>query len=167
MHPIHMQAKRMLRLFRLFFITSSLISGMAGPLLASGSLDSTPAINKVRPAAVAGSWYPGDGDRLAKYLDGLLNKTALKPIPTASGPIRVLVLPHAGYLYSGATAAAGIKQVTGRSYRRVVVMGPAHRKGFAGLSLPNASHYETPLGLLPLDLAAMRSLSKMNDVHFA
>ncbi len=113
---------------------------------------------KVRPSAVAGSWYPGDAKRLATYLDGLLKGDA--PTDEGQGPIQALISPHAGYMYSGAAAADGFRRLRGRSFDRVLVLGPAHRGWYRGLSIADVSHYETPLGLIPLDLAAVEQLRK-------
>ncbi len=110
--------------------------------------------NRVRPAAVAGSWYPGDAEELKNTVDGLLAGEA-KNLP---GPVHALISPHAGYLYSGAAAAYGYRQIRGRAYSRVLVLGPAHRSRFRGLSIADVSHYETPLGRIPLDLDAVALL---------
>ncbi|MBF0445533.1 MAG: AmmeMemoRadiSam system protein B [Magnetococcales bacterium] len=124
------------------------------------------AYKKIKYSTVAGSWYPGKPEVLAKYLDDLLSKASLADTPAIEDPIRALILPHAGYNFSGATAAVGIKQVMGREYKRVVVLGPAHKKAFAGLSLPDVTHYETPLGLIPLDLQAMGKLNSLKTVNY-
>jgi len=113
---------------------------------------------KVRPAAVAGSWYPGDADRLATYLAGLLADARPSAASTEGPPVRALIVPHAGHRYSGATAAAAYRLVQGSHFRRVVVLGPAHRGGFHGLSIDGVAAYETPLGRIPLDLEAVNRL---------
>ena len=118
----------------------------------------------VRPAAVAGSWYPGDAKTLARYIDQLLDEARPSPESRQGPPLRALIEPHAGYQYSGATAAAGYKLVQGRRYQRVVVLGPAHRVGFQGLSIADVDAYETPLGRIPLDREAVRRLSRSDLV---
>ncbi len=112
--------------------------------------------DQVRPPAVAGTWYPGDAKELETYLDGLLAGEA----KDLQGPVRALISPHAGYRYSGAAAADGYRQVRGGTYSRVLVLGPAHRGRFHGLSIAAVDHYETPLGRMSLDLEAVNALRK-------
>ncbi len=112
---------------------------------------------RIRPAAVAGSWYPDEPRQLTGLLDRFL---AQAPAPTEEGLVRALISPHAGYTFSGATAAVGFRQVQGHAYRRVVVLGPAHRGGFDGLSIADVTHYQTPLGRIPLDQGAVAQLRR-------
>ena len=76
-----------------------------------------------RPAALAGSWYPGDATQLSTAVDGYLSRA--KP-PATAAPI-ALISPHAGYRFSGQVAAHGYRALAGHSYRRVFLIGPAHR----------------------------------------
>ena len=116
-------------------------------------------VEKIRPPAVAGSWYPGDAEALAAGMDRLLAEAAQKPPPGETAPIRAVLVPHAGTRFSGPTAAAALAALSGKGYSRVLVLGPAHRKAFDGLSVPGGfSHYQTPLGNIPLDGAAMEKL---------
>jgi AmmeMemoRadiSam system protein B/AmmeMemoRadiSam system protein A len=115
---------------------------------------------RVRPAAVAGSWYPADAQQLATYLDGLLDGDAAAD----AGQVRALISPHAGYLFSGAAAADGLRQVRGMAFERVIVLGPSHRGWFRGLSVADVTHYETPLGRIPLDQAAVAALHRSSLV---
>ncbi len=118
----------------------------------------------VRPAAVAGSWYPGDAKALAKLVDGLL-ADAKPPKPGGTGPLRALIVPHAGFRYSGPGAAAGYTLLRRSQPRRVVVVGPSHRGRFRGLSIANVTHYRTPLGDIPLDLEAVTALRRATLVR--
>ncbi len=113
------------------------------------------AQDRVRPSALAGAWYPGDPKRLTEYVDGLMDavKTAA---PQMS--LRALIVPHAGYRYSGATAAEVFARVRAREYKRVIVLAPSHRSGFRGLSIADVDAYETPLGAIPLDGPAVAEL---------
>ncbi len=111
----------------------------------------------VRHAAVAGSWYPGDAQVLARYVDDQLDAA---PRIETQGPVRALIVPHAGYLFSGPTAAAAYRLVRGQAPRRVIVLGPAHRGGFKGLSIAAVQAYETPLGRIPLDREAIARLRR-------
>jgi len=101
---------------------------------------------KIQRMAVAGLFYPRHEDDLAKAVDGYLN--AAKPEPIKN--LRGLVCPHAGYEYSGATAAVGYKLLAGRDVRTVIVMAPSHYAAFQGASIPDVEAYETPLGMVPL-----------------
>jgi len=106
---------------------------------------------RARPAAVAGSWYPNDPVKLTALLDGLLAPSS-PPELGGGAPVRALIVPHAGYRFSGAGAAAGYKLLAGQPICRVVLLGPAHRGNFTGLSIPDVTHYSTPLGDIPLDI---------------
>lgn len=119
------------------------------------AVESPSETKRVRPAAVAGSWYPGEAFELTAYLKQQLNEATP---PKVSGVVRALLVPHAGFAYSGPTAAKGFKLVAGRTFKRVVVMGPAHHGVFSGLMVPDATHFETPLGEIPLEAAAINHL---------
>ena len=98
-------------------------------------------------STLAGHWYPADAARLKEQLDGFLAGLDSEPL----NDVIAVILPHAGYEYSGSTA---IKALAGsrRQYRRIVVIGPSHRMSMPGIcSLPDVSHYATPLGEIALD----------------
>jgi AmmeMemoRadiSam system protein B/AmmeMemoRadiSam system protein A len=113
------------------------------------------AEESVRQSALAGAWYPGERQELATYLDELLDAAGGKP---AQGVIRALIVPHAGYAYSGETAAEVFALVRGKTYERVMVLAPSHRSGFRGLSIADVDAYETPLGRVLLDGPAIAAL---------
>ncbi len=106
---------------------------------------------------MAGSWYPGDREELAELVDGLLAR-AKPPALAGKGPVRALISPHAGFRFSGAAAADGFRLLKGQQICRVVVLGPAHRGGFNGLSIAEVTHYATPLGDIPLDTGVIARL---------
>ncbi len=106
----------------------------------------SPDPQRVRAAAVAGLFYPSDGQALSKAVDGLLDRAPGHYIPRLKG----LVCPHAGYAYSGRTAAAAYKLLAGRDIQTVIIMGPSHYAIFQGASIPNANAFRTPLGLVPV-----------------
>jgi AmmeMemoRadiSam system protein B/AmmeMemoRadiSam system protein A len=110
---------------------------------------------KVRSPAKAGTWYEGEPKALKKQIMGFLNTV---DVPEIHGTIRALISPHAGYLYSGKTAAHGFKTLLGSEYKRVIVLAPSHYARFEGGSILDVTHYETPLGTLPLDREACDEL---------
>jgi len=108
---------------------------------------------KFRPAAVAGMFYPGNTDELAAMVRNLLNAA-----PTPTRYAKAVIAPHAGYIYSGPTAAFAYKALDASKVRRVILFGPSHRMLFQGLALPDVDAFETPLGEIPLDRAVMQQL---------
>lgn len=109
----------------------------------------------IRPAAVAGMFYPGTRQSLQASIHAML-----QAVPDYQGPTpKVLVVPHAGYQYSGIVAAEAYKQLAGSHYRRVVLLGPAHRVPVHGMALPEAEAFQTPLGTIPLDTDTIRQLA--------
>ena len=100
----------------------------------------------VREAAVAGTFYPGDPAALRDKVDALLEAA---PRPPAGAPVpRAVIVPHAGYVYSGPTAAVAYARIAaGReTVTRVVLVGPTHRVPVLGVALPGADTFRTPLG---------------------
>jgi AmmeMemoRadiSam system protein B len=115
---------------------------------------------KVRPPAVSGSFYAGHPDQLRAEVAELL---ASAPPSCAVSP-KALIVPHAGYIYSGRVAATAFAPLRGRAsaIERVVVIGPAHYIAVRGIASPMVDAFETPLGRLPVDhdsLAAITDLS--------
>ena len=120
----------------------------------------------VRPAAVAGSWYPGSAERLAREVDAMLD--AAKPVKRLGGRVRALVAPHAGYAFSGPTAAAAFRQVHGESRTRVILLGPSHAGAFHGVAIDLLrAAYRTPLGEVPVDRGAVDALRRSTSGLFA
>lgn len=101
---------------------------------------------KVEEAAVAGLFYPAEKEALTEMVDGFLSKAEAPPLENVRG----LVSPHAGYPFSGQTAAYAYKQLAGREIQTVVVMAPSHYALFRGAALPDVAKYRTPLGTLEL-----------------
>jgi len=113
---------------------------------------------RVRAPAVAGSFYPADPAELRALVARFLAEAA-KPSQTEPVP-RALIVPHAGYVYSGAIAGAAYlraAKLSGR-VRRVVLLGPAHRAFLRGLAAPRADAFATPLGVVPIDRKAIDDL---------
>lgn len=119
----------------------------------------------VRPAVWAGKFYPEEPKELRQTIATLAAQAARTPLALPSrGVLRGLILPHAGYVYSGRTAAFSQKVLQGQSYRKVVLMGPDHRVGFSGASVSDARAYQTPLGQVPLHNACQQLCR--NKLHF-
>ena len=120
-------------------------------------------MTQTRMPAVAGLFYPADPRELRATVVGLL---ASAPAVAASAP-KAIIVPHAGYPYSGpvaATAYAYLRPLRGR-VTRVVLLGPSHRVGFEGLALTSAGSYATPLGDIPVDTAVSRQLMDLPQVQ--
>jgi len=101
-------------------------------------------------------WYTAQPQALSRQIEELFQETQVKPIKD----VIALILPHAGYRYSGLVAAKGLK-TTDKKYKRIVVIGPSHRVPMEEiLSVPRATHYETPLGEVPLDVELIDKLLK-------
>jgi AmmeMemoRadiSam system protein B/AmmeMemoRadiSam system protein A len=118
----------------------------------------------VRPAAVAGTFYPGNASTLAAQL-GELIAAAEGDAPRFASP-KALIVPHAGYVYSGPVAARAYAELAaGRGVvKRVVLLGPVHRVPVRGLALPGANEFETPLGRIPIDAEALAALTDLPQV---
>jgi len=124
----------------------------------------TPNLSTVRPAAVAGAFYPGDPRRLAEELGELLDD--VDNLEPKFGFPKALIVPHAGYIYSGPVAARAYDELAAARgiVKRVVVLGPVHRVPVRGLALPLSDAFETPLGRVPVDDHAVRSLAGLKQV---
>lgn len=113
----------------------------------------------VRPSAIAGRWYPGSGDTLRR---DILRYFADAPGAALPGRILGLIAPHAGYAYSGPTAARAFVQVRAAALSRVVLLGPLHRpiwgSALGPYMVPAESAYATPLGRIPIDTEFIEKL---------
>jgi len=107
---------------------------------------------RVRSPAVAGLFYPAESPELSRMVDGLLANAPAQNIPR----LKALVCPHAGYPYSGPTAAIAYKNLAGRGIQTVVILGPSHYAAFAGASVSEADTWQTPLGMVPLSAKAQQ-----------
>ena len=146
----------------------------AGCVLAAASCSrhatAEPAPDKEQPSAEAaapvreksvlrsrliGRWYPRASYDLTVEIDGFL-----KNVPdTQLEPVMALIMPHAGYRYSGQIAVYAARQIQDKAYRRVIVIGPSHSQPMKNFcSVPDVTHYETPLGQVPLDVECIARL---------
>ena len=116
-------------------------------------------LHGVRPAAVAGAFYPGDAGELANEVDALRANAVDHHVRP-----KALIVPHAGYIYSGSIAASAYAAVA--SMRplptKVVLLGPSHHVGFKGLALPGVEALATPQGLVEVDAQLVERIR-----HFA
>ncbi len=112
-----------------------------------------------REPAVAGVFYPKNKDELSALID-TLTQTAQQTAVTlpSDKSLKALIMPHAGYIYSGLAAAHASLALKGRFYQKIIIMGPDHRVGFSGCALSDVQAYKTPLGDVPLhpDAAILR-----------
>lgn len=118
-------------------------------------------MTKVRPAAVAGRFYPDHADELVGQISKMLGaETGLQDIHC-----KALIVPHAGYIYSGPVAATAYRLVSNqRNIKRVVLLGPCHYVPVRGVAVSSAQGFETPLGTIPLDRRAVEALLELPQV---
>lgn len=116
----------------------------------------------VREAAVADMFYPADPAILEGQIADLIDRAGDNQEPALA-----LIVPHAGYIYSGPVAASAyihLRALRGK-IRKVVLLGPSHRVGFRGIAISGADYFVTPLGRIPLDHTALKALLDMPQVH--
>ena len=106
-----------------------------------------------RPAAVAGAFYPSDANVLRTDISRFMAGAE----PAAQPDLKALIVPHAGYIYSGPIAASAYRLLEAHRerIRRVVLVGPAHRVYLTGMAFPSVDAFETPLGEVPIDTDAI------------
>ncbi len=116
----------------------------------------------VRESAYAGSFYPDDAEELQSMVNGFIADVE----PQVERP-QALVVPHAGYVYSGAIAGQAYAQLAARreQIRRVILLGPTHHVPFEGLALTPKEAYTTPLGEIRIDRVAEMKIEKMEPVQ--
>lgn len=124
------------------------------------SCSSRDASTQSRKSALAGSWYPAEADKLTSGIDKLL---AGARGPEVKDPL-ILILPHAGYYYSGSVAARGYDSIRNMKPGVIVIMGPNHRYPLKGCSILDVASYETPLGRVPLNRDMVKQL--LRDDNF-
>lgn len=120
-------------------------------------------MSTTRPAAVAGLFYPDNPSELKRTVTDLLADA--RGEASVHAP-KALIVPHAGYIYSGAVAASAYARLGGLRgrIRRVVLLGPTHRVPVRGLALPEADRFATPLGEVQLDRAGMQAIAGLPQV---
>jgi len=118
----------------------------------------------VRPAAVAGMFYPGNAPQLEAEVADLLD--GIEIFEARLGYPKALIVPHAGYVYSGPVAARAYDELAAARglVKRVVLFGPSHYVAGRGLALPEVEAFETPLGRIPVDAESVRALADLPQV---
>jgi AmmeMemoRadiSam system protein B/AmmeMemoRadiSam system protein A len=121
----------------------------------------TTSISRIRPPAVAGTFYPAGAEELRRVVTRMLEAEKVE----SSAP-KAIITPHAGYIYSGSTAAKAYASLSElkHSVTRVILLGPAHRVYVKGLALSSATAFATPLGNLKIDLEAAAKIQYLPQV---
>lgn len=108
---------------------------------------------EIQPANVAGTWYPGDPDELRETVEKLLGETR-----QCQPDLRAIIVPHAGYRYSGKTAGAAYARVGAGCWKRAVILAPSHYRAFPGAAMFPGAGFATPLGVARVDALAAERL---------
>jgi AmmeMemoRadiSam system protein B len=145
--------------FFLFWGVHPLWGGSPG----SDSKKRRPAMSEdIRKSIIAGSWYPGRPETLRSQIQGFF-----QPVPETqgiNGELVALIVPHAGYIYSGGVAAFAYKLLLNRTFNQVVIVAPSHRYPFRGASIDQKTGYETPLGVIPVDRALGLTIAEKSPI---
>jgi AmmeMemoRadiSam system protein B len=116
--------------------------------------------SRIRKSAVSGIFYPGSAEELKEKIDNLLNKVEKEEL---KGELIGLIGPHAGYDYSGEIAAYAYKQLEGKNFNTVILIGESHYHRFPGVSIGNYQSYQTPLGEVKADLTPFLGKCKHSE----
>tara|TARA_R110001592_G_scaffold282102_2_gene549759 strand:+ start:6127 stop:6945 length:819 start_codon:yes stop_codon:yes gene_type:complete len=132
----------------------------------------------IRKAAVAGQFYPGDPLQLQEMISALLSEADMSDHNSDSSEHKsvqpkAIIVPHAGYIYSGLVAASAFVSLLPfrKKITRIVLLGPSHRVGFSGLAVSSADSFQTPLGDIPVDkesvaqILSLPQVSSMDEAH--
>lgn len=117
----------------------------------------------IRKAAVAGQFYDANPARLKQYINELKTEAETSVEDCNNAKPRAVILPHAGYVYSGATAIKTLLKAAGHTYKRAVVLAPSHRVAFKGLALGGYDGFATPLGTVKVDTDNVNKLANLNS----
>jgi AmmeMemoRadiSam system protein B len=122
----------------------------------------------IRESVVAGQFYPDNKEEIEAMVEHY-NKILSEHITDKklfSTSARAVIVPHAGYIYSGFTANIALRILANTQAKHVVVIGPSHHVYLEGTSVSNYEQYETPLGYLPIDLTLAQKLMENFNLHF-
>jgi AmmeMemoRadiSam system protein B len=117
---------------------------------------------EIRHSSIAGTWYPGTERALRSTLQSYFELVKQPPVP---GKLMALLSPHAGYAYSGQTAAHAYQQLKGLDIDTIVILGPSHRAWVGDYAVSTEDAYETPLGRVPLDQALVAKLGRQVNLN--
>jgi AmmeMemoRadiSam system protein B len=121
------------------------------------------ATDSIRPAAVAGTWYPGSAGALTRDVDAYLSD--VDPAPLPAGRLDAVIAPHAGLMFSGPVGAWSYKAAAAAGpFDTAVLVGPSHFAAFDGVSVYPSGAFETPLGLAPIDDGLVRALMNASSI---
>lgn len=118
----------------------------------------------IREPQVAGMFYPSNSNELKNQVNKYLESITFEENVNHVGGI---ISPHAGYIYSGKTAAYAYKAIINKTFKNVVVISPSHREYFTGVSIFNGDAYRTPLGEIPINKELRKSLISQSDLLFS
>lgn len=118
-------------------------------------------MNAIRPPAVAGMFYEAEPSALAQTVDTLLEQAATNVV---HGVLRGLIVPHAGYMYSGLTAAMAYRLLKGKRFDGVVIVAPSHREYFEGATVYPGDAYRTPLGDVLIHRELREALAENSNI---
>ena len=115
----------------------------------------------IRPAAVAGMFYPDNPAQLQSDIQQMLSV-----VPSGAKAPKAIIVPHAGYIYSGPIAASAFAQLipAKNTIKRVIILGPCHRVPLMGLATTSADYFETPLGSIPIDRVSIGRILTLPQV---
>jgi len=139
--------KPVLSCIRIFLFSALIVSFCGNSVIA----------DDIRKPAVAGLWYPANRQKLEQVIEHFTVQARNTRITIPpNNQLKALILPHAGYIYSGLTAAHASLALEGRKYRKVILLGPDHRVGFKNGAISDVKAYQTPLGLVRLHTEAQK-----------
>jgi len=114
-----------------------------------------------RSPSVAGGFYPANPNQLSLMIDLMLGQV---PEEKPEGKLFALIVPHAGYVFSGQVAAYGYKLLKGQAFETVILLGPSHHANFNGASIWQEGDWQTPLGTVPIDSELAKAIAGENPV---
>jgi AmmeMemoRadiSam system protein B len=126
---------------------------------AGNAMGQKPPDGDVRSPVLAGTWYPGNPEALRQTVGDSLSRANPSG---AEGKVVAMIVPHAGYVYSGQVAAYSYKLLQKSAPKTVFLIGPSHRVGFRGISVSQYSGYRTPLGVAHVDQDLAKKLLSVN-----
>ena len=123
---------------------------------------------KTKKSVFAGSFYPSTKIEIQEMLAGFFHEADAKKLVSVEGKVKALICPHAGYIYSGFTAAFGYNAIKSKNYSKVIVLGLSHQTWFQGVAVCDDEIWETPLGNIPISAELAKDQAfDLNNEAFA